>query len=343
MASAVKIPEDRLRPSPLKPGDTVAVVSPAGPPDPGRLDGGVKVLETLGFRVSLGKHVAERRGYLAGSDEARAEDLNQAFRDPDIRGIICSRGGYGATRILPLLDYEAVRNDPKVFVGFSDITALHLALSRRAGLVTFHGPVLGALGHKLTRLTLDCFVRAVTSTEPLDVLPMPEDYPVPRVLRAGRATGLLAGGNLSLISALLGTPYELDAKGRVLLLEDVGEEPYRVDRLLSQLALAGKLGQAAGVALGEMVDCEAPETAPTGARPASPALTDGDVAEAPLQPRSLTLDEVLADHLTGLDKPVLAGLACGHGRDKWTLPLGVLVTVDAYKARFIVEEAGCAG
>lgn len=329
MASSLKQPTELLKPAPLRPGDRVAVVAPAGPVHERALAGGIKVLESLGFRAVLGTHLRERRGYLAGNDEARAEDLNAALRDPEVRGIICARGGYGTGRILPLVDYAAARNDPKVVVGYSDVTALHLALGRQAGLVTFHGPMVESLGAKLTRLSLDCLVRAVTTTEPLDILPMPDDYPSPRVMGAGRVTAPLTGGNLSLIAALVGTPYEIETKGRVLLLEDINEEPYRVDRMLCQLGLAGKLAPVSGVALGEMVGCEY--------EPPANSPEEPDTAPA----ASLTLDETLTDHLAGLGKPILTGLPCGHGRDKWTVPLGVMVTVDAYKARFIVEEAGC--
>ncbi|MEW6032631.1 MAG: LD-carboxypeptidase [Bacillota bacterium] len=318
-------PGGRLKPTALKPGDLVAVVAPAGRVrNEKALAGGVRVLEHLGFRVVLGRHLTEHRGYLAGPDEARADDLNRALADPEVRGIVAARGGYGASRILPLVDYAAARNDPKVFVGYSDLTALHLAFARETGLVTFHGPVVESLGERLTRFTLDSFVRAVTSTDPLDVLPVPDDYPPPRVVSAGRAVGPLAGGNLSLVAGLLGTPYELDARGRVLILEDVREQPYRIDRMLTQLVLSGALGQAAGVALGEMVACE----------PAAEGDEDG-------APWSLTVDEVIADHLAGLGRPVLSGLPCGHGRDKWTLPLGVAATLDGYKARLIIEEAAC--
>lgn len=333
----------RLKPPPLRPGSLIAVVAPAGPVHEAAFTAGVKVLENQGFRVRLGRHVSERLGYLAGTDEARAEDLNEALRDPDVRGIVAARGGYGCGRILDLIDYAAAKADPKVFVGYSDVTALHCAFARKVGLVTFHGPVVASLGSKLTRLTLESFLRAVTSTEPLDVLPMPTDYPPPRVVGAGRATGLLAGGNLSLVASLMGTPYELDTRGRVLLLEDVGEEPYRVDRMLRQLALGGKLAHAAGVVLGEMVDC-VPRTAP--APPAAPPVGTGSAApsagpsSAESAP-SLLVDDVLRDYFAGLGRPVLSGLPCGHGRDKWTLPLGCLATVDGYKGRLIIEEAAC--
>lgn len=330
MASPVNpSPGEMLKPVALRSGDLVAVVAPAGPVRERALTGGIRVLENQGLRVRVGRHVGERRGYLAGPDEARAEDLNEALTDPDVRAVFCARGGYGCGRVLGLVDFAAPRADPKVFVGYSDVTALHLAFAREAGLVTFHGPGVESLGEKLTRFTLDCLMKAVTLTEPLDVLPVPDDYPVPRVVSAGRASGPLAGGNLSLVASLLGTPYALEARGRVLLLEDVGEQPYRVDRMLTQLALSGKLSQAAGIVLGEMVDCEAPK--PEDA----PGLDPGE------PPASLSLDDVVADHLSGLGIPVLSGLPCGHGRDKWTVPLGLATTVDGYRARVIVEEAAC--
>jgi muramoyltetrapeptide carboxypeptidase len=314
-----------VKPSPLKPGDLLAVVAPAGPVHEEAFAGGVRVLESHGFRVVLGRHVRSSHGYLAGPDEARAEDLNWAMRDPDVRGIIAARGGYGSGRLLDLLDYGALRNDPKVFVGHSDVTALHLALARETGLVTFHGPMVENLGYRLTRFTLDCFLQAVTSSEPLDVLPVPADYPSPKVVAAGRATGVLTGGNLSLISSLLGTRYEPETKGKVLVLEETGERTYQVDRLLCHLRLAGKLAPVAAAVVGEMVEGEG--------FPGEP--------EAPGAAAPLSLDDVVAGYFGGLGRPVISGLPCGHGRDKLTLPLGVVATVDGYKARLIIEEAAC--
>jgi len=306
----------RVKPCVLRPGDRVAVVAPAGPVTPDVLATGLKVLESLGLRVTLGRHVEARNGYLAGPDEARAEDLAWALGDPDLRGVFFARGGYGSMRVLPLVDLSVLKRDPKVIVGSSDVTALHLAIERTAGVISFHGPNVESLGHGVTRFTLDCLARAVMTAAPLDVLPLPEGWPPPKVLSPGRATGVLAGGNLSLVAALLGTPYEPDTRGRVLVLEDVGERPYRVDRLLTQLRLAGKLDRAAAVALGEFVECRDPE--------------------------ETTVDGVLADRLAGLGVPVISGLPCGHGLQKWTLPLGVTATLDGYKGRLVVEESACA-
>lgn len=358
MAGAMNLlPGERLKPQPLKTGDTIAVVAPAGPVHEAALAGGLKVLENQGYRVKLGAHVNDRLGYLAGLDEARAADLNAALQDPDVRGIVCARGGYGCGRLLPLVDYAAMKSDPRVFVGYSDVTALHCAFARQVGLVTFHGPMVESLGGGLTRLTLESFLRAVTSTEPLDVLPMPADYPLPQVLSAGRATGPLAGGNLSIVASLMGTPYELDVRGRVVMLEDVGEEPYRVDRMLRQLVLAGRLAQTLAVALGEMINCEhKPETEskPAGAaKPGAqaavvepvatpPAAASPTTSPPPANSSALFLGDVFTGYFSGLGRPVISGLPCGHGRDKWTLPLGCVTTVDGYKGRLIIEEAACA-
>ncbi len=334
-----QLPGEKIRPPALKEGDLIAVVAPAGPVHEAALTGGLKVLENQGFRVKLGQHLREQLGYLAGPDEMRVEDLNEAIRDPEVRGIVCARGGYGCGRILAAVDYAAMRADPKVFVGYSDVTALHCAFARQVGLVTFHGPMVESLGSGLTRLTLESFLRALTSTEPLDVLPMPADYAPPQVVGAGRATGPLAGGNLSLVAALMGTPFELDFRGRVLMLEDIGEEPYRVDRMLRQLVLAGKLAQTAGVALGEMINCECKgEQASPAAPTVVPAAPDPN---APRLVPALPLGDVLADYFSRLGRPVIRGLPCGHGRDKWTLPFGCVATVDGYKGRLIIEEAAC--
>ncbi|MCL6580401.1 MAG: LD-carboxypeptidase [Firmicutes bacterium] len=337
-----------VKPPVLRPGDRVAVVAPAGPATPDVLAAGLKVLESLGLRVTLGRHVEARNGYLAGPDEARAEDLARALGDPDVRGVFFARGGYGSMRILPLVDLSVLKRDPKVIVGSSDVTALHLAVQRAAGLVTFHGPNVESLGRGVTRFTLDCLARAVMTAAPLDVLPLPEGWPPPKVLSPGRATGVLAGGNLSLVAALLGTPYEPDTRGRVLVLEDVGERPYRVDRLLTQLRLAGKLDRTAAVALGEFVDCRDPEEsgAPGRARPETglgPEMSLGSETGPASLPGELppTVDGVLADRLAGLGVPVISGLPCGHGLQKWTLPLGVTATLDGYKGRLAVEESAC--
>ncbi|HEY8497875.1 MAG TPA: LD-carboxypeptidase [Limnochordales bacterium] len=322
------------RPRALRPGDTVALVAPASPLGRGEETAEAVVgrarqrLESAGLHAVVGRHALAARGYLAGRDDERAADLMAAFADPSVGGIICLGGGYGSQRLLPRLDFGEIARHPKVFVGYSDITALHAAIGRRAGFVTFHG----AMGRDLARLprseaeaqadefTWEWLLRAITRPEPLGRLPAQapwQEHPL-RCVVPGRARGPLVGGNLSLLVATLGTPYEVDTVGRILLIEDVDEPPYRIDRMLTHLMLAGKLQAAAGFVIAEWVRCEPPD----GGRP------------------TLSLDEVVADLLVPLGKPAVYGLAAGHGPGRLTLPLGAVVTVDADAPAVIVEEPG---
>jgi len=237
-----------LRPPPLPRGATIGVCSPAGPVDPARLAHGVAWLEREGFRVRCTPHVEARRGFLAGSDEERQADLLELVRDPDVAAVLCSRGGYGVTRLLRRLDPEELRRSRKLFIGHSDATALCALLRERAGLAALHGPMLNR-----DDLTPAAAARmlAILRGEPLALEPLRG-----KSLRGGRASGPLVGGNLVMLAATLGTPWEIDTRGTVLFLEEVGEQPYMLDRLLGQLRDTGKLADAAGVAVGQLVDCE---------------------------------------------------------------------------------------
>lgn len=310
---AVADPSSRLllKPRRLAPGDTVGLVLPAGLElEPSRVDLAQRQLEALGFRVVPGEHVKKRHGYLAGSDRERADDLNRMFADPQIDGIVCHRGGWGTPRILPHLEYDTIRGNPKVLIGFSDVTALINAVHQETGLVTFHGPN-GA--SELEPYTLEGFRRAVMSTEPIGVLSNPpkketelvnRDFPVV-TLRGGRAAGRSIGGNLTLVASLMGTPWELDTEGTILLLEDIEEDLYRVDRMLTQLSLGGKLDRIAGMAFGFCTRCD-PGKGPT-----------------------FGLEEILRQHFEPLGVPAVSGLAFGHIAKQMTLPLGLEATLDA--------------
>ncbi len=296
------------KPQALRAGDAVAVVAPASPAAAEDTERGVAVLEGLGLRVVRGRHLGARRGYLAGDDGERARDLLDAFADPEVRAVFCLRGGYGSLRILPLLDYGLIAAHPKALVGYSDVTALLLAVHRLGGLVVFHGPMVASdLGRSPGRATLAWLRRALFAPEPLGALPVPEDGPDPVTVRGGVAEGELVGGNLSLVASTLGTPYEIETDGRLLFLEEVGEEPYRLDRLLTHLRNAGKLARVAGVALGHL-----------GAWPGA--------ADAS---RWVEVRRVVEELLGGLGVPVLAGLPFGHGPWNLTLPLGVRAVLDA--------------
>jgi muramoyltetrapeptide carboxypeptidase len=301
----------RLLPRPLAPGDTVALVSPSSAvSDPLDLQLAREVMEALGLRVVTGAHYAERRGHLAGSDAERAGDLNAAFADPDVAAIVCTRGGSGAARLLPLLDYEAIRANPKALLGYSDVTALHCAIQARTGLVTFHGPI--GTG-SWNRFNADQFRRVFFERELMRYENRIEagDELVPRrnrtrTLVPGQARGRLLGGNLTVLTALAGSPYLPDFDGAILFLEDVSEAPYRVDRMLTTLRLMGVLDRIAGFVFGECTDCD-----------------PGDGYG------SLTLAQILDDFIVPLGIPAYTGAMIGHIREQFILPVGGEVELDA--------------
>ncbi len=306
----------QIKPKRLRPGDTIGVIAPASPGDQELAAAGVKWLEDQGFRVQPGRTFDQTFGYLSGSDAERAADINAMFASSDIDGIVCLRGGYGTMRLLELVDYEIIRSRPKVFVGYSDITALHISIGQRTGLVTFHGPMVASdMGKGISPYTWDYFSRAVTVPEPLGPVNNPPLSPAPVFLVPGTAQGYLTGGNLSLVVSTLGTPYEIDTCGKILCLEEVGEEPYRIDRMLTQLLLAGKLKDAAGIVFAVCSGCNTED-----------------------EPPGLTLEEVLQDRLGGLNKPVLCHLYFGHTADKATLPLGVTAELGTEKGGLVVTE-----
>jgi len=277
-------------------------------------------MEALGFRVKTGAHHAARRGHLAGSDAARAGDLNAAFADDEVKAVICVRGGSGAARVLPLLDYDAIRANPKVLLGYSDITALHNAILARSGLVTFHGP--NGTG-SWNRFNADQFERLFFQRELMQYRNLVEagDELVPRrnrtlTIAGGKASGELVGGNITVLTALAGSPYLPDFTGKILFLEDVAEAPYRVDRMLSTLKLMGALDRIAGFVFGECTDCD-------------PGEGYG----------SLTLDEILDDYIRPLGIPAYRGAMIGHIRQQFIVPVGGKVEMDADAGTFRLLES----
>lgn len=293
-----------IRPPALRAHPRVALVAPAGPLPEGAIDRALERLRGWGWEPQVGAYARGRLGFLAGTDEERLSDLNAALRAPDNDAVWCLRGGYGTMRILDRVDWAALRARPRPLVGFSDNTALHLA-AWREGLVSFHGPHPAAA--ETTAFSLAGLRSLLTETRPAGVLPFPEGSAGrAATLVAGVAEGPLVGGNLSLLCATLGTPYAVQAEGTILFLEEVGEPLYRMDRLLSQLRLAGVLRGVAGVAVGAFSEC------PDEGRPGMPSTLD-----------------LLADHLTGLGVPVAVGFPVGHVPDNWTLPLGVRARLDA--------------
>lgn len=286
-------------PPPLRHGAHVALLAPAGPlRSADELATAIAHARALGWDPVPGQHALARDGYLAGSDAERALDLNTALWDEEIDAVWCLRGGYGAMRILDEVDYDALRRRPKTIIGYSDITALHAAIGRRAGLITFHGPT--------ARGALNAFARDSLVRATMEQVDSCGAAPQARTLRGGVARGRLMGGNLALLAALAGTPYAPDYTDAILVLEDVGEATYRIDRMLQQLALSGALARVAGIAFGH--------------------FTDGT---DPKDSTSRPLDLVLSEAADVAGVPALAGIPMGHVSDQWTIPLGAVAILDA--------------
>jgi len=309
-----------IRPPSLKPGDTLGIVSPASPaPDPRNIDRAAANLENLGFKITFAPNVRKRHGFLAGSDRERASDLMQMFVNPRVHGIICVRGGYGTARLLPLLDYKSIRTNAKMFVGYSDITALHCAFLKKANLISFHGPMLNSdfSDDNMPDFSLQSFLRVLQQhREPCSISEGYQGDTV-KILRRGVARGQLVGGNLSIICTMIGTPWQPALKGRILFLEDLGEQPYRVDRMLTHLLNCGLLQQVTGVAIGVNKDCEDPRI-----------KKGGEYRQ--------TLEDVFRDRLLPLKVPVVMGLPFGHVPLNATLPVGANALLDGNRGDLII-------
>jgi len=293
----------------LRPEGTIALIAPAGPAE---LDAekASQWMRGRGYELRIFPGVHERDGYLAGSDDTRLNDLHTAFADPDIDAIFCLRGGYGTPRLLDRLDFDLLRHNPKPFVGYSDLTAVHLAISRYAGFVTFHGPMfnIDLLGGKQQPTESALFSMLRGDLGAGSVLAHPVAYPL-TTIAPGIACGRLLGGNLSMIAAVMGTPFEIDAESIILLIEDVNEPIYRIDRLLTHLRLAGKLAQVAGVLVGDVAGVD-----------------------------KAALERLLKQTFEPLCIPVLAGWRSGHCDPNLTLPMGAMVRLDAGEQRLVLEQ-----
>ncbi len=301
----------------LKYGDTIGFIGPSGAVrTEGTIERAVAETEKMGFRVKLGESCGQVYGYLSGTDEVRARDVNSMFLDDEVDAVFCLKGGYGTMRMLDLLDYEAIRKHPKIFVGYSDITAMHIAMLENADLVTFHGPmpVSNWSDGPMEAFTRDSLFNTLMNDEAFGEIVNPEGYEK-KTVNSGVCEGQLVGGNLSLIVGLLGTPYELNTKNRILFIEDVGEKTYAIDRMLTHLRLAGKFDDCAGVVLGDFKNCE---------------------MEYPGY--SFTLEEIVRDVVAPCGKPVFSGLQSGHCTPKLTLPFGVNCRMDADACTLTVLE-----
>jgi muramoyltetrapeptide carboxypeptidase len=300
----------------LKPGDTIMFVAPAGPPERDQCERARQRIEELGYKVQWRDDMFDVEGYLAGSDERRADELMEAFTDPAVDAVFCTRGGYGCMRMIDRLDYDVIRSHPKIVIGFSDITALHAALNRRAGLITFHGPgpASGMGGDEppkeFTSKNLHLTLLADETPAGGYTIDVPSNLGEVAHFGHGKARGRLVGGNLSLVSAIEGTPYALDCEDAILVIEDVREAPYRIDRMLRQLQLAGKLEQLRGVVLGQFTQDYSRED----------QLTADDRFSTP---------GVLRQYFENAGIPVLVNFPLGHVDENCTLPLGAEAEIDA--------------
>ena len=314
-----------LKPAKLNKGDTVGLITPASAVTREAFEKAIENLEDLGFVVKYSENMRVRKGFLAGTDQQRLDDLHAMFSNEEVKGIVCARGGYGSGRLLQNIDYDLIQKNPKVLVGYSDITALLFAIHQKTGLMCFHGPV-GA--SEYSDFTADQFEKILLKGKGSAKIGQPkswkqiDDSAFDLIkIKPGQATGLLAGGNLSLVVSLMGTPYDLPYDNKILFLEDVGESPYRVDRMLTQLLNSGKLDKVKGVALGVFANCET--------KPDDPDFS-----------QSLSLREVLEDRFSGLNVPVLYGLPIGHIMDNATLPFGAMAELNVDKATLEILESG---
>ena len=294
-----------VKPGALGRGDRIGIIAPGGPVTRDELEAGMRFLESRGHSIVSGPHLYESKGYLAGDDEDRLEDLHGMFRNPGVKAVLCARGGYGTLRLLDKIDYPLIRRNPKIIAGYSDITALLLALYKMSGLVTFHGPMVKDLSTSDSR-NMEYLLDLTGSPDPLERV-----LQGALCLRPGRAVGPLLGGNLSLLCHLIGTPYMPSLKGAILFIEDRGEPPYRIDRMLTHLRLSGLLQELAGLVTGQFEEC-------------------GDAS---------TINGLLEGATSGPGIPVVAGLPLGHGRTNLPLPVGLRASLDAERMTLSVSES----
>lgn len=310
-----------LKPKRLKEGDTIGIISPSsGIWKRSDMLRSIEEIESWGYRVKMGKNAYNTSYYLAGNDKERARDLMDFFSDDEVDAIFCSQGGYGAARILRHLDFEIIRKNPKIFIGYSDITSLHLAMNKICGMVTFHGPcALSAGSEDMTPYRRDYMMRALKNDKPIGPIKMSNGKNYLLKINGGRAEASVIGGNLTLVCSTLGTPYEIDTAGKIVFLEELDTEPWLMDHMLTHLLNSGKLQQSVGIVVGECLNCE-------------------PFKHNPGFPNQCSLEDLIYDLLQPLGLPMLYGLPIGHTKDLATIPLGVNGIIDADNGIFEITE-----
>ena len=307
-----------IKPDRLKNGDLIGIISPASAADDiSRIEKGIRYIEGLGYRTILGKNLNKSLGYLAGTDDERIADIHQMFSDKNIKAIFCLRGGYGAFRLLDKIDYKLIRNNPKIFVGYSEITALQMAFLQKTNLVTFAGPmVVPDFSNEISRYTEENFWRVITSNKKVGELKYPEIERLPN-LNPGNSSGKLIGGNLAVLVSLSGSDFLPNFKNKILFLEEISEPPYKIDRMFNQLKLNSVFKYVRGVILGSFTDC----------------------CENDLSKKTLTLNEIMKDYFTDSNIPVVYNFPHGHIKDFMTLPIGIKLKLNASKGSVELTES----
>lgn len=295
------------KPKTLKKGDRIALLAPSSPVSEEKLQMSIQSIQFLGLEPVVFPTCSMRHGYLSGTDEARAKDLNTAFSDPSIDGVFCLRGGYGVTRLLTMLDYQMIQQNPKLLLGYSDITGLHMVLNHLCHLTTLHSPMPTRGWDTLDPLSLKSLTDQLFTEIPVGVVPIPDNEPIESIY-PGTCEGIITGGNLSLLTATLGSPYEIDTKGKILFIEDVDEKHYRLDKGLTALALSGKFKDCAGIMLGTWADCGDPELN---------------------QEENLSLRQIIDEVITPFKKPTINNFRAGHIYPHVSIPMGTKVHLDA--------------
>lgn len=301
-------------------GSCIGIIAPATACADFDYTPGIKLLHQWGYKTKISKTLKTNEGYLAGSDKLRASELNKFFADDEVDAILCFGGGYGCTRILDLLDYDLIRKHPKLLIGFSDVTALHTAIGQNSRLVTIHGPMLKTLSRKPTQYTISSFCRGLRMSVPLGAFPLPKKHDL-ESFYPGRAFGKLIGGNLSVITSLCGTPYELKGENSILFLEDIDEDAYAIDRMLRQLWQNGLLKDIKGLIFGNFSHCQPNKQ----------------------EPYEFTVKEVLEQYANLAKVPTIYNFPAGHERTNAFLPLGVNATINITddNINFFISEAHC--
>ena len=312
-----------IKGKPLPKGGTIGVPSPGWAyHNRSEILRGVEWWEARGYRVKLASNIFSRQGYVAGDPKERADGLMEMFADPDVDIVQCADAGFGSAHLLPHIDFSVIRENPKAFIGYSDITTLHNAIAKETDLVTFYGPLLTSHNQKTSDKKSDeSMLKALTTSEPLGELPRDPDDPYVRVFNGGRVTAPMVGGCLWLLTHQLGTPWQADFRGKILFFEDVSCPPWYIDAQLTQMAQAGMFEGVLGIVIGDM------------------QAVNWDNQEMHEWPQLVSIEDVFEEHIEPLGVPTLYGLPMGHGKHLWTFPLGVTATLDADARQLVIEEA----